>query len=59
MRESIHALRCDFKIHRASGPGRGKPVLISILLVCSLGFHAITFERGTFTKIAILKMKPV
>ena len=49
---------CAFKIHRASGPGRGKPVLISIL-ACSLGFHAITFERGTFTKIAIFKMKPV
>ena len=35
MRESVHALRCDFlclKIHRATGPGRGKPVLISITL---------------------------
>ena len=29
-------------------------MLISIL-ACSLGFHAITSERGTFTKIAILK----
>ena len=29
-------------------------MLISIL-ACSLGFHAITFERRTFTKIAILK----
>ena len=35
---------CAFKIHRASGPGRGKPVLIA-LLACSVGFHAITFER--------------
>ena len=29
-------------------------MLISIL-ACSLGFHAITFERSTFTKIAIFK----
>ena len=41
---------CACKIHRASG---GKPVLISIL-ACSLGFQAITSERGTFTKIASL-----
>ena len=47
MRESIHAL----KMQSANGPGRGKPVLIS--------FHAITFERSTYTKIAFLKMKPV
>ena len=33
-------------------------MLISIL-ACSLGFHAITFERSTFTKIAIFKIKPV
>ena len=44
---------CAFKIHRASGRGRGKPVLICIL-ACSLAFHAITFERGTFTKIAMI-----
>ena len=45
---------CASEVHRASGSGRGKLVLISIL-ACSLGFHAITSERGTFTKIAILK----
>ena len=32
-------------------------MLISIL-ACSLGFHAITFERSTFMKIAIFKIKP-
>ena len=37
---------CAFKMHRASGPGRGMLVLICIL-ACSLGFHAITSERGT------------
>ena len=37
---------------------RSKLVLISIL-ACKLGFHAITSERGTFTIIAILKIKPV
>ena len=26
-----------------------------ISMACSLGFHAITFERSTFTKIATLK----
>ena len=31
-------------------------MLISIL-ACSLGFHAITLERSTFTKIAILKIQ--
>ena len=31
-------------------------MLISIL-ACSLGFPAITFERSTFTKIAIFKNK--
>ena len=45
---------CAFKIHRVSGPGRGKPVLLCIL-ACSLGFHAITLERSTSTKIAIFK----
>ena len=30
-------------------------MLISIILACSLGFHAVTFERSTFTKMAILK----
>ena len=39
---------CAFKIHRASGRGRGKPVLICIL-ACSL---AITFERRSYIKIA-------
>ena len=33
-------------------------MLISILAL-SLGFHTITFERSTFTKIAIFKIKPV
>ena len=32
-------------------------MLISIL-ACLLGFHAITFERSTFTKIALFKIKP-
>ena len=41
-------------MHRASGPSRGKPALISIL-ACSLGFHAITFERSTFTKMRNFK----
>ena len=41
---------CAFKMHRARGPGLGKPVLICIL-ACSLAFHAITSERGTFMKI--------
>ena len=45
---------CAFKIHRASRPGQGKPVLISIL-ACSLAFHPITLERNIFTKIVILK----
>ena len=49
---------CASKVHRASGSGRGKPVLICIL-ACSLGFHAITLERGTFTKFASFKMEPV
>ena len=31
-------------------------MLISIL-ACSLGFHAITFERSTYTKIAIFKIQ--
>ena len=46
------------KIHRASGHGRGKPVLISTL-ACSLAFHAITFELSSYTKIAFFLMKPV
>ena len=49
---------CASLVHRASGSGRGRPVLISIL-ACSLGFHAITSECGTFTKIACVKIKPV
>ena len=44
-----------FKIHRTSGPGRGKPVLICIL-GCSLVFHAITFEHSSYTKITSYKM---
>ena len=44
---------CAFKIHRASGRGGGKPVLICIL-ACSL---AITFERSSYTKIAFYKME--
>ena len=43
---------CASEVNRASGSGRGKLVLISIV-ACSLGFHAITSERGTFTKIAV------
>ena len=39
---------------KASGPRRGKPVLICIL-ACSLGFHAITSECGTSTKIRHFK----
>ena len=38
---------CAFKIHRASGRSRGKPVLICIL-ACSLAFHAITFELSSY-----------
>ena len=49
---------CACKIHRASGRGRGEPVLICIL-ACSLAFNAITFERSSYTKIAFFKMKPV
>ena len=49
---------CASKVHRASGPGRGKPVLISIL-ACSLAFHAITFEHSSYTKISFFEMKPV
>ena len=41
-------------MHRASGHGRGKPVLICIL-ACSLAFHAITFERSSYPKIAFFK----
>ena len=48
---------CVFKIHRASGRGRGKPVLIGIL--ASLAFHAITFEHSNIMKITFSKMKPV
>ena len=54
-RNRFVATSCAFNIHRTD---RGKPLLISIL-ACSLGFQAITSERGTFTKIAIFKMKPV
>ena len=43
------ATSCAFKIHRASGRGRGKPVLICIL-PCSLAFHGITFERSSFIR---------
>ena len=43
---------CATEVHRASASGRGKPVLISIL-ACSLGFHAITLEHSTSTKIYI------
>ena len=46
------------KVHRASGPGRGKPVLICIMAF-SLGFHAITLEHSTLTKFAKCKFKPV
>ena len=45
---------CAFKIHTASGSGRGKPLLISVL-ACSLGFHVITLERSIFMKIAFFK----
>ena len=49
---------CTLKIHRVSGGGRGKPVLICIL-ACLLAFHAITLEHSIFMKIAFLKLKPV
>ena len=49
---------CAFKTNRASGRGRGKPMLICIL-ACSLAFQAITFERRSYIKIAFLKMRPV
>ena len=39
---------CASKVHGASGPDRGKPVLI-YTLACSLAFHAITFERSIMT----------
>ena len=48
---------CASKVHRASGPGRAKPVLICIL-ACSLGFHGITSERGTFTNEAGVALNP-
>ena len=38
---------CASKVQRASGPGRGKPVL-DCILACSLAFHAITFESSIF-----------
>ena len=41
---------CASKVHRASGPGRGKPVLICSL-ACSLAFHVATLERSSYTKI--------
>ena len=47
MRESIRALRCDILCLKDTG----KPVQICILS-CSLAFHAITFERSSYTKIA-------
>ena len=49
MWESICPLRCDFcalEMHRASRPGRGKPVLIFIL-ACSLAFHATVCSSTT------------
>ena len=56
MRESIHVLSWDYLSLQGmqSKHIQGKPVLICIL-ACSLGFHAITFERSVFTKIASLK----
>ena len=50
IRNAIHALRCGFlclKIHRASRPARGKPILISILAF-SVVFHAISLECSSF-----------
>ena len=49
---------CAFKIHRASGRGRGKPVPICIL-ACSLAFHTITSECSSYMKITFLEMKTV
>ena len=52
-RESIQSFvvtSCSFKIHRVRGPGRGKPVLISITLV----FHTITPERNSFRENPII-----
>ena len=45
---------CAFKIHRASGRGGGKPVLICIL-ACSLGFHAIILNAAVIRKSPVLK----
>ena len=48
---------CASKVHRASGPGRGKPVLMCIL-ACSLAFH--TLERTSYRKIeASVAMTPL
>ena len=40
---------CACKIHKASGHGRGKPVLICIL-ACSLAFHVITLNAAVIRK---------
>ena len=58
MGESMHVVFCDFLCLQHPQNKRGKSVPISIL-ACLLGFHAISLERGTFTKIAIIKIKLV
>ena len=37
-------ISCAFKIHRASGPGRGKPGVLAFLPV----FHTVTPEHSSF-----------
>ena len=50
--------RCMSDACTSAQSSLGKPVLITIL-ACSLGFHAITLERSSFTKIAFFKINPV
>ena len=33
--------------------------MLICILACSLGFHAITLERSTFTKLVTFKIEPV
>ena len=42
-------ISCAFKIHRASGPGRGTPVQISILAY-SLGHNSLFMKISFFSK---------
>ena len=56
--DSVLVTSDAFTVHNVGGSSRGKPVVISIL-ACSLGFHAITFERSSYTEISSFKIKPV